>query len=391
MKTKIAILGSTGSIGKNLFNILEKDFRKFQVQLLSTNTNYKELLKQANFFRVKNLIITNKKVFDLVCKNEKFRNFNLYNDFNYLNKIFKKQKIDYVMSAITGIDGLKPTVEIIKYTKKIAIANKEAIICGWKFIKKELDKYKTSFIPVDSEHFSIWFGLKNIDFKFVEKVFITASGGPFLNTKYKDLKNVKVDDAINHPNWRMGIKISIDSSTMMNKVFEVIEAKNIFNTTYKKISILVHPKSFIHSIIFFNNEMIKLIAHNTSMTIPIKNSLYNESYLQTKKNKVKIINLSKLNELKFFELNKKHFPLVDILDFLPTKPSLFETALVSANDQLVDLFINNKIKYIEIIEGLLSFLQKKEIKKLKYINKFTLNDIFKINEYVRLKISKKYI
>ena len=155
------------------------------------------------------------------------------------------------MSAISGIEGLRPTINIIKKTKRIAIANKESLICGWGLIQKELKKYKTEFIPVDSEHFSIWSVIKDYQKSDIEKIILTASGGPFLNKKIK--KNVSLKDAINHPNWSMGKKISIDSATMMNKIFEIIEAKKIFDIELNKFEILIHPKSYIHAIVKLKN------------------------------------------------------------------------------------------------------------------------------------------
>ena len=145
-----------------------------------------------------------------------------------------KKKLDYVMNSIVGIDGLDPTLRIIKHTKKIAIANKESIICGWSLIERELQKNKTQFIPVTSEHFSIWYGFKNLNIKRVEKIYITASGGPFKNTPLSQFKNISINDATKHPNWKMGKKISMHSATMMNKVYEVIEAKIIFNISMIK-------------------------------------------------------------------------------------------------------------------------------------------------------------
>ena len=152
MKTKIAILGSTGSIGKTLLDIIRKDHKKFEIILLTADKNYKLLLKQAKEFKVKNLIITNKKKFDLINNNSIKLNLNIYNNFVNFSKIFTN-KVDYTMSSITGITGLEPTLKIIKYSKRIAIANKESIICGWNLINKELKKNNTDFIPVDSEHF----------------------------------------------------------------------------------------------------------------------------------------------------------------------------------------------------------------------------------------------
>ena len=173
--------------------------------LLSADENYKELLKQAKLFKVKNLIITNKDSYKKIKEKKISNKIKIFNNFESFKKIFKK-KIDYTMSSISGIEGLKPTIEIIKYTKNIAIANKEAIICGWNLISKELKKNKTNFIPVDSEHFSIWYALKGIDKKIIDKIYLTASGGPFLNYPQKKFDKIKMKQAVNHPNWKMGKK-----------------------------------------------------------------------------------------------------------------------------------------------------------------------------------------
>ena len=228
MKKKIAIIGSTGSIGKTLLNILFKEKKNFEIVLLVAEKSHNTLIKQAKEFNVKNLILTNKKNYEILKQKTKNSNIQVFNDFSKINKIFKN-KIDYVMSSISGINGLEPTIKLIKFTKKIAIANKESIICGWNLIESELKKHKTEFIPVDSEHFSIWYGLKNQEKNSLERVFLTASGGPFYKTSLNKFKNIKVSDALKHPNWKMGKKISIDSATMINKVYEVIEAKKIFN------------------------------------------------------------------------------------------------------------------------------------------------------------------
>ena len=184
MKKKIAILGSTGSIGIETLKIINQNPKKFNVILLSTNNNASKLFKQAKKFKVKNVIITNYQKYLLWKKKFLDNKIKIYYNFTSYEKIFLR-KIDYVMSAITGIEGLYPTIKIIKYTKKIAIANKESIICGWKLINKELKKNKTNFIPVDSEHFSLWFGLLNINKNLVDKIYLTASGGPFYKTPLK--------------------------------------------------------------------------------------------------------------------------------------------------------------------------------------------------------------
>ena len=199
----IAILGSTGSIGKTLLNIVLQKKKLFKVKLITANKNYKTLLKQAKQFKVNNVIITDHSSYVKAKKIN--QNINIYNDYKCLNKIFKR-KIDYTMSSIIGIDGLLPTLSIIKHTKKIAIANKESIICGWNLIQSELKENKTEFIPVDSEHFSIWYGLRN-NKDFIKNIYITASGGPFIDYPLCNFKNITVKEALKHPNWKMGKKL----------------------------------------------------------------------------------------------------------------------------------------------------------------------------------------
>ncbi len=383
MIKKIAILGSTGSIGKSLLSLIQKE-KKFKILLLSANKNSNYLIQQAKKFKVKNLVITNRKSY-LKFKNNKSitSRFNIFNNFDCFKKIFKK-KIDYTMSAITGIDGLSPTLDIIKHTKNIAIANKESIICGWDLLKKELKKYNTNFIPVDSEHFSIWFALlNNNNNSNIKKVYITASGGPFRNRKINSFKNISIKDAINHPNWKMGKKISIDSATMVNKIFELIEARNIFDISYDQLSIIIHPDSYIHAIIEYDNGLSKIILHETDMRIPIFNSLY---FPQIKKYRSKDIDFKKLNKLELSLSNIKRYPSLKILNYLPKKSSLFDTILVSINDELVDLFLNKKIKFNDISKNLLKIVKQSKYSKYKLLKPKKIGDIISLNSYVRSKI-----
>ena len=382
MKKKIAILGSTGSIGKTLIEIVKKDKKNFDVILLTADKNYKELFKQAKILNVKNLIITDEKSY-LKLKKKINNKIRIFNNFDSYNNIFSK-KIDYVMSSISGIYGLEPTLKIIKYTKKIAIANKEAIICGWSVIKKELKKNKTKFIPVDSEHFSIYYAIKEKNINNLENIYLTASGGPLKNLPLNKFNNIKVIDALNHPNWKMGKKISIDSATMMNKVFEIIEAHKIFDIPYKKLKILIHPKSYVHALIKFNDGMIKVVAHDTNMKIPIHNSLYlpKTKFLKTKK-----IDFNKLNDLDFSYVDYDKFPLVKIISRLTEKNTLFETIIVAANDELVKKFLQKKISFLDISAKMYKFLSLNEFKKYKYIKPNSIDKIVKLNNYVRFKIN----
>ena len=385
MIKKIAILGSTGSIGKSLLKIISRDKKKIEIVLLTANKNYKELLNQTKKFKVKNVIINHHESYNKFKKYNKNNNINIYDNFISYNKIFKT-KIDYTMSSIVGIDGLRPTIDIIKFTKKIAIANKESIICAWNLINKELKKNKTEFIPVDSEHFSVWYALKNQSISDIDKLYLTASGGPLLNVPKKNFKNLKIHQIIKHPNWQMGKKISVDSCTMMNKVFEVIEAKKLFNLSYNKISIIIHPKSYIHAIIKFNDGLIKLIAHETTMEIPIYNTI---EIGRIDKKISKKINLNYLNKLALQKVNEKKFPFVNLLKKLPIKNSFFETILVTANDEYVKLFLNKKISYTELLKKLTKFVFKREFTKYKLIEPKKITDILQLNKYVRSKISPK--
>ena len=200
MKKKVAILGSTGSIGKSLINILKKDKKNIEIILLTANNNIRELIKQEKTFKVKNIIVTNYIKFLYLKKIFNKKKINIYNNFDRMDKIFSKKKIDYVMNAVSGLDGLYPTLKIIKFTKKIAIANKESIICGWPLIKKLLLKNKTQFVPVDSEHYSIYSLIGNLKNNDIEKIYITASGGPFNSYPLSKFKSIKIKSALKHPN-----------------------------------------------------------------------------------------------------------------------------------------------------------------------------------------------
>jgi 1-deoxy-D-xylulose-5-phosphate reductoisomerase len=381
---KIAIFGSTGSIGCSLLKIVKDDRKNFKIELLTAHKNYKKLIKQAKFFNVKNIIITDDDSFLIASKFLKYSKIKIFKDFDSLKKIFNiNKKIDYSMCAISGFEGLKSTLNIIKFTKTIAIANKESIICGWNLIKKDLKKHKTFFIPVDSEHFSIWSLLNKKKANNFEKIYITASGGPFRSLPLKRFNNISIKDALKHPNWSMGKKISIDSATMMNKVFEIIEAKKIFELNYNQLEILIHPKSYLHAIVKFNNGISKLLIHDTNMRVPIFNSIY---FNTNKKLKSKRIDIETLNNLDLKKVDKNKFPIIKILNKMSNKDSLFETIIVSANDKLVNLFLCRKIKFTDISKMLLKICNMSQFAKFKSKKPNNIDDISNLANYVSLKI-----
>ena len=382
MKKKIAILGSTGSIGKSTLDLIKKDKTNFEVVLLTSHKNVKELDKQAKIFNVKNLIITDYKSFISLKRKYKKKKIRIFNNYKSLDSILNK-KIDYTMSSISGLIGLEPTLKIIKNTKTIAIANKESIICGWELINRRLKKYKTNFIPVDSEHFSVWSLIRNSNYELIDKIYITASGGPFLNWPLKKILKATPSNALKHPNWSMGKKISIDSATMMNKVFEVIETQRIFNLPKSQIKILIHAQSYVHAIVKFKNGINKILAHDTNMKIPIFNSIYlnTDKSIQSKK-----IDIEKLNNLNLKNIDVKKFPFLKILKLIPEKNTLFETIVVSANDELVNLFLKKKINYSQFQQKLLSTINLKEFQAYKNKKPIDIGEINRLNNYVRLKI-----
>ena len=381
MKKKIAILGSTGSIGQTTLDIIKENKSHYQIDLLTTNKNFNKIFLQAKKFKVKNLIIHNIKVFNDKQNFLRKMKINVYQNIFDFKKNYKS-KLDYTMSSITGLNGLEPTLEIINSTKKIAIANKESIICGWNLIRKKLDRHKTKFVPIDSEHFSISQLLKNVSKDTIKKVYITASGGPFLKIEKKKLKNFSPRSAVKHPTWKMGKKISVDSSTLINKVFELIEAKKIFSLKYSQLNIIIQPTSYVHGIVDFSNGTSEILIHPTSMKIPIYNSIVSEKKFI---NFNSAININRMNNLNFQKIDDKKFPIKKILKEIPINDSLFETILVSANDTLVDLFLKQKVNFFQIYKILKKILTLKEYKKYKLIKPKNIRQIIDLSENVRLK------
>ena len=382
MKKNIAVLGSTGSLGKILCNYIFKNLNKYDVKLLVADKNVNQLISQAKKLKAKNIIIYNKRVFKKIS-NKKLK-FNFFNNIDDFQKKNKGKIFDYTLAAISGLNGLDPTFKIIKNTKTIAIANKESIICAWNLISKELKKYNTQFIPVDSEHYSAWFSINRNKVN-IKKIYLTASGGPFLKNKSKNKNNFTLSNALKHPNWKMGNKITIDSATLMNKVFEIIEAKNIFNIKYKDLKILTHPKSYIHSIIYYQNGVFDLIGHETNMKIPLINSLNFDENFNIKTSQ---LNLNVLNNLDFKYVDKTKFPLIKILNNLPKKLSLFETILVSLNDKLVELFLKKKITYFDLCKKLLKTTKLKSFKRFKKIQPKTIDEIINLSKYINTNFEK---
>ena len=382
MKKKIAILGSTGSIGKSSLDTILVKKKLFSIEILAANKNFRKISEQIKKFKPKYFIITDYKIYKKVQKKFQKHNVKILNDYKKIIKY--KKKFDITISAIPGIAGLEPTFEFIKLSKKILLANKESIICAWHLLEKQRKKFNTTIIPIDSEHFSVMKLLEKNNSQ-VDSIFITASGGPFLRSK-KKYKNIKPKDALKHPNWSMGKKISINSATMMNKLFELIEAKKIFNQLKYKIKIIIHPQSKIHAIIKYKNGLSNLLFHEPDMRIPIANAIFNANldisdFIRLKKNK------NSFEKLEFMDIKSSNFPPIKFLPILDKYSSL-PIILNASNEILVDQFLMKNIKFNGIIDRLYRILRDKKFKKYAIKKTNSIQDILKIDNWARVQTLK---
>ncbi len=386
MKKKISILGSTGSIGLNALMILEKKKIYFDIILLSANKNFPLICKQIKKYHPKIFVITDKKIYKKVKNKFKLKTIKILNNFKSLK--FKK-RIDITISAVPGIAGLEPTIFMVKASKKILIANKESIICGWDLIKKDSLKYNTEIVPIDSEHFSLLNLLRENEIKNIKKIYITASGGPFLNLQINKFKNISPREALKHPKWKMGKKISIDSATLMNKMLELIEAQKLFKIPDYKLDIIIHPESLVHAIIILNNGLIKFLYHETSMIVPLANAIFDgnihiQDFLQIKGSKKN----DSIKNLTFDKINKKTFPIIKIKKRLNEYPST-PIILNAANEILVDQFLLKKIPFLSISKNIMNILSDRNYKKYAIRNPKNLNQINKIDQWAKQWTLKK--
>ena len=378
MKQKISILGSTGSIGLQSLDIISKTKNSFIIYLLSANKNQNEICKQIIKYKPKYFVISNYDIFKRIKK--KFKN-NKTKIINNIENIEIKKKIDISISAIPGIVGLKPTISILKFSKKLLIANKESIICGWNLIEDKAKKYKTKIIPIDSEHYSILKLIENHNIAEIKKIYLTASGGPFLNYTKKKINKISPKDALKHPKWKMGKKISIDSATLMNKILELVEAQKLFKIPYYKLDILIHPNSLVHAIVQFNNGLYKFIYHENSMIIPIANAIFEKDF------NIDILYKTKMkkkfeNNLIFTGVNHKIFPTIKlkkIVNELPSTPIIVN----ACNEILVEQFLTKKIAFYDIFKFIMSVLKDKNYKKYAIRRPKNINQILTINNWAR--------
>jgi 1-deoxy-D-xylulose-5-phosphate reductoisomerase len=386
MKKIVSILGSTGSIGLNALTIISKKKKLFKINVLSANRNYHLICKQIKQYEPKIFIINNFKVLSKVKK--KFKKKLILISQTEMRK--KKLKSDITIAAIPGIAGLHPTIELIKASKKVLIANKESVICGWNLIKKTAQKHKTKIIPVDSEHFSIMKLMENKKINDIKKIYLTASGGPFLNTKLSKLKSVKPNEAIKHPKWKMGKKISVDSASLMNKILEIIEAQKLFSFDIKNIEIIIHPQSLIHAIIEFKNGLYKFIYHETTMLIPLANAIFDDDIeINTiLKQRLNTKNNVFFKKLDFQSVDEKRFPVIKLKNRINEYHST-PIIINAINEILVDQFLGKKIPFNSFYNYILNVLNDRNYKKYAIKVPKNISQIYQIDEWARDTILKK--
>jgi len=343
-KKKVFILGSTGSIGVNTLDVIRLHPEKFEVEGITINKNSDLLEEQIKEFNPKVVVIRNEKVADDVRERIP-HDIELLIGEDGLIEATKNADYDILLSALVGFSGLQPTIEGIIRGKRIALANKETLVVAGEIITELSAKFKSEIIPVDSEHSAIFQCLVGEKHKEVKKLLLTASGGPFFKRTREELKNVSVSEALDHPNWNMGNKVTIDSASMMNKGLEMIEAHWLFNLPADKIDVIIHPQSIIHSMVEFIDGSIKAQMSQPDMRLPIQYALSFPDRLQ---NDFTSTSLTDITELSFFKPDFSKFECIklafDVLEEGGTAPCI----LNAANEVAVERFLNNKISFLEI-------------------------------------------
>lgn len=374
----LTVLGSTGSIGCNTLNVvknLNKNNYPVNVKYLSTNSQIELLAGQVEQFNPSAVVITSEDKAKEFKEKYSFSNLEVLSGTDGLNEISKREDYDTLVCALVGFSGLAPVTNAIKSQKKIALANKETLVVAGSIINELLKEYKTDLIPIDSEHSAILQCLLGEEGNKIKKIILTASGGPFRTKSYEEMQAATVEDALNHPNWKMGAKITIDSATMMNKGLEVIEAKWLFDISHKNIEVVIHPQSIIHSMVEFEDSSIKAQMGIPDMKIPIQFALTYPKRVSSDFPKMDFRNYPALTfeepDYKKFECLKIAF---DVLDAGKTYPVVMN----AANEVAIEYFLNGKIGFTDIPKHISKCLDSHNP-----VENFKLDDIFEVDAQIR--------
>lgn len=375
MKKRIAILGSTGSIGTQALEVIKNNPEKFEVEVLTANNNVDILIAQAKQFQPNAVVIANAENYAYVSEALKNESIKVYAGTDALNQIVQMETIDLVLTAMVGYSGLIPTYNAIKAGKNIALANKETMVVAGEIITKTALENKVEILPVDSEHSAIFQCLVGEFLNPIEKIYLTCSGGPFRGKTEKELQHVTVDNALNHPNWNMGAKITIDSATLMNKGFEMIEARWLFGLPASKIDVIVHPQSVIHSIVQFEDGSMKAQMGLPDMKLPIQYAL---GFPARIKNNYPRFNFLDYPTLDFEPPNTKIFRNLALSFEAMNAGGNMPCILNAANEIVVEAFLNKKITFLQMPE-----IIEKAMQKVTFIEKPTLDDLIQTNAETR--------
>jgi 1-deoxy-D-xylulose-5-phosphate reductoisomerase len=341
MKT-LSILGSTGSIGTQTIDIVRRHPEDFMVVGLTTNTNIELLKKQIEILRPEAVAVMDKEKADLLQEKVDIM---VYHGLDGVEKIATLQHADTVVNSLVGSIGVTPTHSAILAGKNIALANKETLVAAGEPIMAAVEKYQVKLMPIDSEHSAIFQCLNGENHKEAKKIVITCSGGPFRNFSKEEMKNVTIKDALKHPTWNMGAKITVDSSTWMNKGFEVIEAHHLFGMKYDDIDVVVHPQSIVHSLVEFSDHSVIAQLGNPDMTIPIQYAL---TFPKRVTSSAKQLKLHEIGKLDFIRPDFERFPCLKYAYDAGMKGGIFPAVLNAANEVAVHAFINEEIGYLDI-------------------------------------------
>lgn len=366
----ILLLGASGSIGTQSIDIIRKHQDKLCLKGVSVGKNINYLKELLNEFDLK-FVYTIEKQTALM---DLYPNIHFYYGANGLERIVKEEDYDWLENALVGFIGFKPTLNAIRCGKNIALANKETLVAGGDIINAAIKEYKATLLPIDSEHSAILQCLQGHNKKDIKKLIITASGGAFRNKNREELKNVTLQDALKHPTWSMGNKITIDSATMMNKAFEIMEAHYLFDIPYDRIEPVIHPESIIHSMIEYNDGTIMAQMSFPDMHLPIRYALlYPDNAYD---DYVKTIDFSKCLNLSFKKVDYARYPLVLLAKEIGTYGGNFGSLLIGANDESVDLFLNGHIKFNEIEQYII-----KTLKHAHFVKKPSEDDLVYYNDW----------
>jgi 1-deoxy-D-xylulose-5-phosphate reductoisomerase len=375
----IIIMGSTGSIGTQALDVIRQHDKEYNVVGLSARSSAELLIDQIKEFKPKYVCIQNSDYVEHIKSAVDF-DVKIFSGEEGLVKLAKVDEGDCVLTAVVGIAGLEPTIEAIRNGKNIALANKETLVTAGEIVMSEARKYGVEILPVDSEHSAIFQSLNGEKREQVSKIILTASGGPFRTKNKEELKKVTLEQALKHPNWSMGKKITIDSATMMNKGLEVIEAKWLFDVEFDQIEILVHPQSIIHSMVEYVDRSVIAQLGNSDMRIPIQYAL---SYPDRIELEADSLDLTKISNLTFEKPDFEKFRCLRLAIEALESGGIIPCALNAANEVAVELFLNEKIEFFEI-----SILIEETISDIKNIMSPTLDDIIKTDKQVRIKTLK---